>query len=177
MASLRSSISHFATGLFGGWLDRIGHIVELRKLQGHRDQLRRRWTKERASALARKAAFDERERIDDDWRFGIEEVDHEIAVCNHRQLIREAERLGIPVPRFDGADSAAEAMARSGPPLWERSDLTGIYVLSRAAQATLRAEIRKEKKERGELWLRWVPFVATLAGLVGSLIGLFAIKK
>ena len=72
-----------------------------------------------------------------------------------------AEHLLVPTPTFDAKGDA-----------WEQSDVSQKYRLSKTASADLRAAIRKEQRERSELFFRWV---SGLTGLVGAAIGLVAL--
>jgi len=69
----------------------------------------------------------------------------------------------IPTPRLDFAVPDAA---------WEQSRATRHYHLSTAAAAELRAAIRKEQRERSELFFKWL---SGLTGLVGAAIGLIAL--
>ena len=88
-------------------------------------------------------------------------VKEEIGLIITRNLLKEAERLGVPSPYFEDSFDR-------GP--------TGRYYLNVKAQAQLRGDIRKERRERSEWITRYLlPAIGALTGLFGTIIGLVAV--
>ena len=91
----------------------------------------------------------------------IDIIDDDIAQLLSTYLQSETQRLYLPVPGFNTQGGK-----------WEKSDVSGRHRLSQSAIVELRSAIRAEKKERSELARSWL---TSIAGLIGVLIGLFAI--
>ena len=104
-----------------------------------------------------------------DWSF-ISTLDDEwIDSIKSNRLLRDAEKLDIPIPQY----RAKEA--------WEETQAPGIRVLTTEARHELRQEIRKEELRRTELRREWFkvvgPVIVALTGLIGALIGLVALLQ
>ena len=82
-----------------------------------------------------------------------------VLISNH--LVSLAHRLFIPVP---------EVKREGG--LWEQVSTTGQYYLTTSAPSELRSAIRRERKEKLEMWLLGL---AACTGLVGAITGLIAV--
>jgi|SRR5215211_392949 len=100
-------------------------------------------------------------RLQEDARTVNEHFDEQVRVLHTEYLVGKAEQLLLPVP---SRDSSA----------WKTA-MTGGRYLNEEAIGTLRAAIREEKKSRREQILAWLPAVGTVTGIIGALIGLFAI--
>jgi|GEM_PF-1280977 len=97
------------------------------------------------------------------WAYmDVEAIEEDIALLAQRRLFRRASRLLVPTPRHDEKG------------MWDRSPVTGWYLLTRDGIKQLRAEIRQERRERREGILTWGPMAT---GIIGSLIGLLAVLR
>ena len=92
------------------------------------------------------------------------------------ELEREALRLGIDIPRHASWWWDDSEQFR-GVPSDQMEDLVSYY-LTKQGRAGVRRLIREEKRKNIEWWLKVVGSVITLiTGLVGTLIGLFAVLR
>ncbi len=89
--------------------------------------------------------------------------DWEISRLQSNYLIREADRMLLPIPSID--DKTA----------WE-DEFPGFRILSRQARVALRATIRKERHEASQLWIAWAGPLTGLGGVVVAIIALLAGK-
>jgi hypothetical protein len=89
-------------------------------------------------------------------------IDEKIAAFQTTFLTDEAQRLGLIVPSF--TDSG----------LWEKAVTAPTYHLKDEAIVALRSAVRKEKKERREVWQSWVTLTI---GVIGALIGFVSVLK
>lgn len=84
-----------------------------------------------------------------------------------RQLLRQAGRLHVPVPRqYDDKGQQTD--------LWVSGDRTGTWYLTDEGVEQLRGAIREELRWRIERRGHWINWVAALTGLIGALTGLVA---
>lgn len=91
----------------------------------------------------------------------------QIQIILSARLFHEANRLGIPSPRYTDPDSD----------LWERSHEGQVY-LSFKGQSELRSSIRAENKERWEARASILKDIAVpIAGLIGAITGLIAVIR
>lgn len=91
----------------------------------------------------------------------------EINQLTTRYYTRLANRLMIPIPKFEPTGGA-----------WGESAFRpGRYYLTTSALHELRAAIRAEKRARTDAWLAWLPLITGLVGILGALIGLVAVIK
>ena len=82
-------------------------------------------------------------------------------------IMEEAERVGIPVPKYS-PDSEA----------WEKGCQPDRVHLGRKFVHDLRTQIRKERRERIEYWVLILKdVVMTLVGLFGSIIALVSVLR
>lgn len=142
----------------------VCHSLRLRRLQKER---------RRINKLIDNRLRDEKEYKDEDgiisgltWRDTIEmdKVDEAINLLNSRWIIEQAERYDLPSPYFKqelGGD-------------WQEARFSDPLILSRSARLELRSAIRKEQKERRELWQMKLVWVTALAGVIGTLTGLIS---
>lgn len=84
----------------------------------------------------------------------------EMEILQSNFLRGQAQYYLLPRPVFDKDNGD-----------WEESHLLGEWFLSEEGRQKLLASIRKEKKERTEMWLRFGPLITGLTGLVGAAIG------
>lgn len=105
--------------------------------------------------------YEDKEQLHFEYRMEEELVEDELMVLVSSYWISVAHRLLIPIPKYETEGDT-----------WERARSTGRYYLTRPALAELRTAIRKEQKERHEVWLLWL---AALTGLIGALTGLVAV--
>ena len=104
---------------------------------------------------------EEREKLIGEYMMETDFAEEEIGLIITRSLKKEAERLNVPTP--SGDDSF-----KRGP--------SGRYFLNVKAQAQLRDDIRKERRERRDWITRYLlPVITALTGILGALIGLVAV--
>lgn len=101
------------------------------------------------------------ENIISEAMFERDYIDDAISNLSSRHVRLLAERYLIPIPEFD-TDSSD----------WIESKIDGRFRLSDQAIATLRSDIRRERKERHEHTLMWL---AALTGIIGALTGLVVV--
>ena len=87
-----------------------------------------------------------------------------------RFFLRQARRLHVPTPSFEGEDGKESEY-------WYEGPLTYRRLLTTVGIAKLRDEIRKERKARHESRAIWVPWLSAITGLAGAITGLVAILK
>lgn len=104
---------------------------------------------------------DEIESLENTLRFEEQMVDEEISVLVTNYLINKAKRKFIPTPSID-----SEGM-------WEQCGImSSRYILTNNGIATLRTSLRKELKEKIEVFV----IVATaFTGIIGATTGLIAV--
>lgn len=127
------------------------------------DRISRRHDEAIAAAKKRNADYDEIQGIGHEFFTEHQLVEHDLMLLHHRYLSKLASRRMIPLPPFD---------KESGN--WEESPVTGQHYLSLEAMHELRGKLRQDSKERFEAW---VPWVALIMGLIGTLTGLVAVLK
>lgn len=140
------------------------HWFRLSRLQKERRALRSSFAPRVQKAIEKKDA-ENLSSLTDDELCKVFTVDEQIARLQTEFLQDEAQRLGVIVPQFDSSESG----------LWREALTAPTYHLKNEAIVELRSAIRKEKKERREVWLSWA---ALTIGVIGALIGLVsALKK
>ena len=82
----------------------------------------------------------------------------EIDQINSNTLCREANRLGVAIPRDEE--------------MWEESNVIGGKSLTIKGMSELRTSLRKEKNERWAYWELRFKVVGVVVGIVVALIGL-----
>ncbi len=102
------------------------------------------------------------------WQFEYQDLDEQEARLHSRQLMNRARKLRIPVPAVMVEGGLSEDYQRSG---FDNHT----YFLSLTGEQRLRAAIREEEKYRDERWIRKLPIVSIVSGLVGSVTGLVAL--
>ena len=107
--------------------------------------------------------------------FEIDEIEDAISWLVTERLRSQAYHLLIPVPpSLVWSLESKQFVPAKDPPDWERSNITSRYHLTTSAAAELRAAIRKELRDKSDLFLRWLPVLSALTGVIGTLIGLVA---
>ncbi|MGH9432928.1 MAG: hypothetical protein ACRD3T_15440 [Terriglobia bacterium] len=92
-------------------------------------------------------------------------INEKINLLESSRIQEEAERLGIPIPKYS-LDSEA----------WEKGLRNDKVYLSLKAKGELRSQIRREKRERIEYWTLIVKdLVVPLMGLLGVITGLVSV--
>jgi hypothetical protein len=85
-----------------------------------------------------------------------------------RQLLTRARKLRLPIPLTFEDDKLTADYRRSG--------LDGHrYFLSPVGEQKVRSAIREEEKFRSEVWVRRIPYLTAITGLVGAVTGLVAL--
>jgi hypothetical protein len=118
----------------------------------------------------RKASQEEMVSAGEDASWKTNTLRHLIEGEKGSRLLRQADRLGLPTPRYKGnaSDESDENEA------WEVG-YTGIAYLSRAAQFALRNEIRIEKKARRDEIVSWIrDIVVPVMGILSAATALIA---
>jgi len=95
--------------------------------------------------------------------FELDMINEEIAVLKTRYLRYRAEKKSLPIPQMNDKDG-----------LWETGHYTGRWYLTNKGITELLSLIRKDRKERMEIFSYWV---AILFGLIGAITGLIAVIK
>ncbi|MHB0925360.1 MAG: hypothetical protein ACYC1F_02500 [Gallionellaceae bacterium] len=93
-----------------------------------------------------------------------EETDLELT----RYLIRQSQRLHVPLPRYRNDDGSESEH-------WREGSLTYYRMLTTEGVAKLRDEIRREKKARHESKAVWIPWLSAITGAIGAATGLVAL--
>ena len=122
-----------------------------------------------AEERARASGADDKKLSEIGYEFYMENerAEDEISQLTTRYYTRMANRLMIPIPKFQPTGGA-----------WiESAYRPGRYILTTSALHELRAAVRAEKKARTDAWLAWLPLITVLVGVLGALTGLVAIVK
>ena len=108
----------------------------------------------------------------DDVMLEIQVNNDEVSQLNSRWLIGEAKKYDIEVPenKFEDREGDWEKSDDKGD--WEWTCVRETWILNSRARAELRLAIRKEQKERRELWQVKLVWVTAITGLIGTLTGL-----
>lgn len=143
----------------------------MRKLQREIDQIKRAYDRDVEHLRQKGASQDEIQGLLQDASFETDMAQEQIQIILSARLFHEANRLGIPSPRYTDA----------GSDLWEQAHNGQIY-LSVKGQSYLRSSIRQEEKERREATAFWVkdilvPVLSMLLGIIGATTGLVAIFR
>lgn len=105
---------------------------------------------------------------DDKWQFEYQMLEEDEASFHSRELLGRARRLRIPTPPLMDDNTISADYQRSG--------LDGRrYFLSLVGEQKVRAAIRDEERYRSERWVRRIPYLTALTGLVGTVTGLIAL--
>ena len=141
-------------------LDGISLHFRVSRLHRKKRLLEKRFQRDIADA---KATYDkdEEDNLIRDFHHYCDEIDDEIRFATSQNLIKEADILILTRPEFDTKSKS-----------WIKSSLSGRYHLNTYEITHLRDALRKEKKERWELYRAWLPGVT---GLVGTATGLVAL--
>jgi hypothetical protein len=118
----------------------------------------------------RKASKEEQVNAAEEANWARDTIRHLIEGEKSSRLIRRADRLRLPIPRYkvNENDESDEDKA------WEVG-YTGIAYLSRAAQFELRNQIRLEERTRRDDIVTWIKDIALpVVGILGALTGLIA---
>jgi hypothetical protein len=143
--------------------------IEILKLNRRRSKLGKK-----AKEVGKESGEKKNSQMAEDWweehSWEFDWIEWSIRDIIGRDLIRQAERLHLPTPGHGENEK------------WDLDCFPGLGpVLTAEAMTELRTAIRKEKRERREIIEWWVKvaggLIGILTGLVGALIGLFAILK
>ena len=108
-----------------------------------------------------KKTADEIDGIVRDWEYDIRSTEEEIDFSKSSRLIRKANKCDIPHPDREPLHN-----------YWETGHYSQRRFLSVAGRALLRADIRREQRERRERWGWLIPVVF---GLIGAITGLVSV--
>jgi hypothetical protein len=134
--------------------------ARLKKLRKDRDRVTAIWDEKRRAMVK-----PNKDRSDEFWdarRSEIAPINEQIDQQLSMQLVAQAERWDVPVPKFTDDDS--------GP--WTEPEYSSHYFLNEAARAELRSAIRKEKKERSEILRTWLTVILSVIGAVTGIAAL-----
>ena len=98
------------------------------------------------------------------WHYESTLIDEERRQLITDKYFRKANRLFVPTPPFTPEDDNK---------IWKHSN--GFLYLTDEGLATVREEIEKEQKRRREARAHWIQWLLALTGLIGTIIGLFAV--
>ncbi len=120
----------------------------------------------------KKTSGEARQMIDQELGSELGEAYDPIEHFKTQQALREANRFGIPIPRFRSDNDENAKYWEDG---WcgERH-----HHLSDEGYQKIRSERRAERKARREdrlLW--WLPLLSTVAGIIGAASGFLAVLK
>lgn len=109
---------------------------------------------------------DEAQKIRCEWAHYREEIEEQREGIATERLVRQAQRLEIPIPPrlFPAGSDEGEH--------WVLGRVTGTYYLKDEARWGLLNKIRAEKNERRTPFITWITL---LIGLVGALTGLVSV--
>lgn len=106
--------------------------------------------------------------LEEDRRFELAMYDEEDDAYITQSLVRQAQRLRVPIPHRFNED-------RSETEYWEEGRYVTRAYLTRKGIAVLREEIRKELKARAEARSHWVVWLSAMTGVIGAVTGLVAV--
>ena len=95
--------------------------------------------------------------------FGLDNINEEIAVLITQYFRHKAEKKFLPVPPINDKDG-----------FWEQGQYTGKWYLTKKGITELQSLIRKDGKEKREMFSYWI---SILFGLIGAITGLIAVIK
>lgn len=142
-------------------LDGLRYTFQLRRLQANRRRLRKKYKKLYDEAKQQDKSREELMTLLETQDHEIDPVDEDIWHLQMNYLLEKAENNFVPTPDFNTETGE-----------WIESYATNRWRLSPDALAKVRTDIRREQKERREVWLTWL---TPLTGFIGALIGLVAI--
>lgn len=95
--------------------------------------------------------------------FDLDNINEEIAVLITQYLRHKAEKKFLPVPPLNDKDG-----------FWKQGQYTGKWYLTNKGITELQSLIRKDGKEKREMFSYWI---SILFGLIGAITGLIAVIK
>ena len=119
-------------------------------------------------ALRKAGSTARAESVEENHRFELRLIEEDQDQLYTRQLLNQARRLRVPIPRLyqeDGKHSSG----------WEEGSLLGRWHLTETGIAELREEIRKELRWRFERRAHWVAWLSAITGVLGAFTGLIAV--
>jgi hypothetical protein len=142
------------------------------KLRRERRKLEKEFKRVQAEAREKKD-----DQIYEEWRginrWEFDVIDASIMENDSRELLDQAEKLYLPTPGPNDKDKWVPREELPPGQYWS--------VLTPEAMMELNAVIRKERGARREVWESWAKIigtiVASLTGIIGTIIGLVAILK
>lgn len=140
----------------------ISYRVSLYKLNRQRNKTDKYHDKEYERAK-KQGDRDEIEKAMSLASHELHEIEDEILHLEYSYLMSIASKMLLPTPTSDKEGK-----------LWEQSRYTGKWRLTSKGILELRGLIRKEKKEKTELLVRWISIII---GLIGAITGLVAVIK
>src|SRR5690242_1160045 len=151
-------------------------MTKVARLRWHLARVTRSYRRAMAKARKKGAKQDIRDGIQHGYWAETDELYQELETLRTNRLMRHAYRLDVETPPRPWKEQRDE--------YWVQGSMTGQWYLTTAGINKVRADIRAEIKARHEVRARWIPWIgaltgliAAIAGVVGALIGLFAILK
>lgn len=108
------------------------------------------------------------ERLKSGHSYELRMIGDERAYAYSRELLRQARRFHLPIPKRVGSDGETTGW-------WEQSDIDGLWRLSDGGVVHVRKSIRSEMAWRREHRAHWINWIAAVTGLLGALTGLLAV--
>ncbi len=127
----------------------------------------------KAIAKERKTAktSEERANVHLNYEFDYRSASDRLQDIASTKLYKQARKYRIPFPKPPWGKEKDEFE------LWESSQFTGGYHLTDKGHTELNKRLRKEKRERVDMYSLWVPVISTLAALVGASAAFLALSK
>jgi hypothetical protein len=155
---LRRKLGHRLESSLGS-LPYLQHRVKLRRLQASIRRIRAAYDRDYDAAKKAGKSHDDLHNIEWDKHTEIDYTREGLYALETGHLMEQAERYGVPRPVFDTRDKA----------IWVEGQHTGKIYLTPHGLADLRSAIRKEQKERREMWLPVAALVITVLSLLVAL--------
>jgi hypothetical protein len=140
-------------------LSELRYEWSLRRLQRSKQKLLQAYASKRVALPKGPERVEARQRLINDEQMDLEEANEEISYLTTTHLVREAERLIVPLPPSEET-------------YWHFNETFGRRHLTTEGVIKLRTDIRAERKARRELPMSLLPMAI---GLIGALTGLLSI--
>jgi hypothetical protein len=144
-----------------GMIESLRYRAKMTKLFRNKEALRAAFAQDIRKAQKEGKPLDDIQSIEHQSYFEERMFDEEISILATDNLIRKARNRFVPIPSHE-TDG-----------MWEQCDaISNRYVLTSKGISELRLALRKEQKERLELF---VMVLAILTGIIGAVTGLMAV--
>lgn len=153
-------------------------ISKLQRLRWHLARAARSYRRELAKARKNRATQDQRDEIEQGYWAESNELHQEIEALRTKRFLRRANRLDVLYPEIPWHSENRRNE------YWVQGSMTGEWHLTTKGFNEVETAIWAKTRARDEVRARWIPWIGALtglivaiAGVVGALIGLFAILK